>query len=277
MLMTATSPGPLADLLARPRKVALALAIAFAGATTLQIGGELASVGEPVPWSGLAFGQLLDAALMVVAFMVLVRVVGPTGGRGLPAKRAVVRQAAAVLAASACCVAAFAGVCEIAVALGFADARSTALGMDDALGRVTLLCVAANLISRRPPGVHHAAAPPRRHRGGADVLTFPDGGRMRVQPVAGIRWIDAQGNYARLHVGDGRFMLRMTMAELEGRLGAGFLRVHRTAIVNRDFVRSLEREGGRASLVLADGTRVPVGRTRLDGLRDWIAGRSSPA
>ncbi len=89
----------------------------------------------------------------------------------------------------------------------------------------------------------------------------------RLVPVDDIIWIGADDYYAAIYTVGRRFLLRETMASLEGRLDRSrFVRIHRRAIVNLDAVRELQRHDGEAVLVLTDGTRVPVSRRRLSSL-----------
>lgn len=73
--------------------------------------------------------------------------------------------------------------------------------------------------------------------------------------------ITAEGDYVSLHTGGRSYLLKDTMTALATRLDpAMFLRVHRSAIVNRDRIHGIKRRGPRAlSLTLASGANVPVG------------------
>ena len=93
-------------------------------------------------------------------------------------------------------------------------------------------------------------------------------------------WVEAEDSYVRLHTRDGRFhLMRTTMTRLEVELDArDFVRVHRSAIVRLDQVRHMESlDHGDARIVLHDGTKVRVSRTRGARVRaalglDRIAG-----
>jgi len=93
-------------------------------------------------------------------------------------------------------------------------------------------------------------------------VVFKSRGRILFLPVSEIRLIGAEENYVRLHTRDETHLLRETMAGLEQRLDPQiFLRVHRSFIVNLQYVREMLIENeGDASAVLADGRRVPVSR-----------------
>jgi len=56
-----------------------------------------------------------------------------------------------------------------------------------------------------------------------------------------IDWIEAAGNYVRLHAGPASHLVRETMAKVEARLDPErFVRVHRSAIVNVESIRELQ-------------------------------------
>lgn len=85
-----------------------------------------------------------------------------------------------------------------------------------------------------------------------------------VVDVDQIDWIEAADYYATLHVGGKAHLLRETLIELEQRLDPQrFFRVHRSAIVNLERVREIHPLfRGDCELVLRDGTRVRLSRTR---------------
>jgi len=89
-------------------------------------------------------------------------------------------------------------------------------------------------------------------------------GKVVAVRTRDIDWIEAADYYATLHVGGATHLVRQTMAELETSLdGRRFIRVHRRAIVNIDRVREVHPMfRGDCTLVLADGTRVRLSRTR---------------
>ena len=78
----------------------------------------------------------------------------------------------------------------------------------------------------------------------------------------------------RLHVGKRSWLINHTIGKLEEELDpARFVRLHRSAIVRRDFVTGLRRdEGGRWWARLADGDEQKVGRLYLANAKG-LAGR----
>jgi two-component system LytT family response regulator len=86
--------------------------------------------------------------------------------------------------------------------------------------------------------------------------------------TAEITWIEAAGNYSRLHTADGSHLIRGTLSGLEARLDPNrFARIHRSHIVNLDQVRSLHPWSHGDWLVrLQDGTELMLSRRYRDRL-----------
>jgi two-component system LytT family response regulator len=95
-----------------------------------------------------------------------------------------------------------------------------------------------------------------------------DNDRTLVVPVGEIDWIEAAGNYVRLHAGTRAHLLRETMQGLEAHLDpARFARVHRGAIVNLARVREIEPwYSGDGLLLLTTGAKLRLSRTHRDVL-----------
>jgi two-component system LytT family response regulator len=93
--------------------------------------------------------------------------------------------------------------------------------------------------------------------------------RMTLVRAADVEWIAGEGNYARLHSGGRRHLVRETLKSVEARLDPGkFVRVHRSAIVNVDCVATLEPHvHGQYVLTMKDGSRITSSRTHSSKLR----------
>jgi DNA-binding LytR/AlgR family response regulator len=88
-------------------------------------------------------------------------------------------------------------------------------------------------------------------------------------PVEEIDWIEAHGDYARVHSHGATALARTTLTALEDKLDpALFIRVHRSAICRRAAIRALKRRPtGAVAVLLANGDEAPVGRRFVPGLR----------
>jgi two-component system LytT family response regulator len=98
-------------------------------------------------------------------------------------------------------------------------------------------------------------------------------GRIRLLHVNDLDWLEAAGNYVRLHVGRTSCLFRTTMAALETRIDPSrFVRIHRTTIVNVDRIVELQALGREHVALLHDGTRLRLGAPYRDRLREMVEG-----
>ena len=114
-----------------------------------------------------------------------------------------------------------------------------------------------------------AMAPERRQ------LVVRDGGRTFVIPHDDITWIEAEDYCARIHTRTRTILVRDSLRALADSLEPnGFVRIHRSAIVNVDCVRQIEPlTSGDQKVTLSDGTKVKVSRTYRASVIQAIADR----
>ena len=113
---------------------------------------------------------------------------------------------------------------------------------------------------RRLEALVHAAGSAEARR---DRVLLKIDGSMVIVRSADIAFVQADGNYAWVHIADQRaHLVRETMAALEARLDpARFIRIHRSTIVNLDRVREIRAmPKGALLVVLAGGQRLPLSR-----------------
>jgi two-component system LytT family response regulator len=112
----------------------------------------------------------------------------------------------------------------------------------------------------------------RRPSEGRERLLVKSGGRVSFVDVDAIDWVEAEGNYVRLHAGDQVHLMRDTMNGLIERIGADrFFRIHRSRIVNVKKVKELLiAGGGDYQVVLADGTKLGLSRLYRDALQEQL-------
>src|SRR5215831_10637179 len=113
------------------------------------------------------------------------------------------------------------------------------------------------------------ARPPRKH---LERLVIKSGGRIFFLKMEEIDWIEAAGNYLRLHVGAEIHLLRETMNALEGRIDPErFLRIHRSTIVNIERIREIQPLfHGDHVVILRDGTELTLSRTYRQRLQEVL-------
>jgi two-component system, LytTR family, response regulator len=99
-------------------------------------------------------------------------------------------------------------------------------------------------------------------------LLIPNGAKDVFVNVQEIEWIEAADYYSCLHVGTKSFMLRETVKQLTNTLDpARFVRIHRSTIVNMDYVCEVAREGrSEASVLLTRGQRLKMSKNGWQNL-----------
>jgi DNA-binding LytR/AlgR family response regulator len=128
---------------------------------------------------------------------------------------------------------------------------------------------------RLSDAIRRLGAPARRlGADGEDAtrIAVETGGRTRMVERDSIRFVEASGDYVRLHTDDGAFLVRMPISSLEETWrDAGFVRVHRRYLIALRHVTELRaRPGGGYDLLVA-GQEVPVSRRHSRELRDRLS------
>jgi len=86
-------------------------------------------------------------------------------------------------------------------------------------------------------------------------------GQLHFLNQRDIRWVQAQGDYVKIHVKGHGLLVRMTMSKAAQLLDpAVFLRIRKSAIVNLAYVRRVKQlQGSNRGMELDDGTTIPIG------------------
>ena len=102
-----------------------------------------------------------------------------------------------------------------------------------------------------------------------DRLVIKNGGRVFFLESGEVNWIEAEGNYVRLHTDKKAHLLRETISSLEEQLDPKkFLRVHRSTIVRIDSIRELQPWfHGEYHIILHDGTKLTLSRNYREQLQ----------
>ncbi|MQA27511.1 MAG: response regulator [Micromonosporaceae bacterium] len=102
------------------------------------------------------------------------------------------------------------------------------------------------------------------------------GGVTRFVNRSAVRFVEAHGDYARLHTKDASHLVRVPLSTLEERWrDAGFVRIHRSLLISVRHVSEVHLEGGRCS-VLVGGVRLQVSRRHTRQLRDLLVRQPRP-
>lgn len=106
-----------------------------------------------------------------------------------------------------------------------------------------------------------------------DALWVSRGRETARVPVDAIDWIEAEGDYVRLHARTGGGLMRGTLTGLEDKLDPKvFARVHRSAICRRSAIAAMLRKpSGAMAVRLDNGAEVPVGRRYRDSVAVVLA------
>jgi two-component system LytT family response regulator len=113
-----------------------------------------------------------------------------------------------------------------------------------------------------------SAQPPRASNAFIRRFAVRSDGRVRFVPASDVDWIEADGNYILLHVGDAHHRLRASLTGLTVELDPKqFVRIHRSVIVNVGRIREVQPWfGGDYIALLHTGAKLRVSRLRAASL-----------
>lgn len=126
------------------------------------------------------------------------------------------------------------------------------------------------IASRRDP------ATPASEQGSEDeVIPVELAGTTKLVPRSSVRWVEAHGDYARLHTGEGTsHLVRIPLSQLEDRWSdAGFVRIHRSYLVALPLVTELRMSSSGYMVRVGSGddaTELPVSRRHTRDLKDRL-------
>lgn len=108
-----------------------------------------------------------------------------------------------------------------------------------------------------------------------EVIPVELAGNTKLIPRSSVRWVEAQGDYARLFTADGSHLVRIPLAQLEERWEkAGFVRIHRSYLVPINLITELQLGGNGYHVVIGEEERkLPVSRRHTRELKDRITRR----
>lgn len=120
-----------------------------------------------------------------------------------------------------------------------------------------------NALLRAKQFVGRTAVPAVSAAPQSNRLLIRSGGRFVFLDPREVRWLEASDNYVVFHAGTDHHTVRMTMSKLERALDSRrFVRIHRSTIVNIEFVRELRGLAhGDYSVILRDGTELTMTRS----------------
>jgi DNA-binding LytR/AlgR family response regulator len=111
---------------------------------------------------------------------------------------------------------------------------------------------------------------------GEDSIPVELGGVTRFISRAEVLYVEAHGDYARLHTATGNHLIRSPLTTLEEEWReAGFVRIHRSLLVALPHVDEVRMDAGRCS-VMVGGQELVVSRRHTRELRDLLVRRNRP-
>ncbi|MCZ4549768.1 LytR/AlgR family response regulator transcription factor [Gordonia rubripertincta] len=128
-------------------------------------------------------------------------------------------------------------------------------------------------VSATPPG-------PTAEADSDEVIAVEMGGATTLVQRSAVLWVEADGDYSRLHTETGSHLVRIPISTLENRWEkAGFLRVHRSYLVLLRLVTGIRTVGSGTVVCLGPGqdgapVELPVSRRHTRELKDRLV-RSS--
>ncbi len=96
--------------------------------------------------------------------------------------------------------------------------------------------------------------------------------RLVPVDVSAIQWMEARGDYTRIHTRTGSYLVGQTLTRLLSLLDPGlFMRIHRSSVVNLQYIKEIDKSfKGNYQVHMTSGVKLPVGRTWLDELKEKI-------
>jgi two-component system, LytTR family, response regulator len=105
-----------------------------------------------------------------------------------------------------------------------------------------------------------------------DRIPIPVDGRVLFVTPREIDWVEARDDHVKVHAGKNAHLVRETMSHIESRLPTGFVRIHRSTLVNAERIREIQPwVKGDFIVILSDGTRLTSGRTYRDRVRALLS------
>lgn len=103
-----------------------------------------------------------------------------------------------------------------------------------------------------------------------EMITVDQGGTTRMIRRDDVTYVQAQGDYARLHTSDASYLIRVPLADLEQQwTEAGFIRIHRSYLVALRHVTHLKLGAARPS-VMVGAAELPISRRHLPSVREKL-------
>jgi DNA-binding LytR/AlgR family response regulator len=133
----------------------------------------------------------------------------------------------------------------------------------------------ANTMRRIIAARQESANPGQDQSNEDEVIPVELAGTTKLIPRSSVRWVEAHGDYARLHTSEGtNHLVRIPLSQLEDRWSeAGFVRIHRSFLVALPLVTELRMSSSGYVVRVGNGddaTELPVSRRHTRDLKDRL-------
>lgn len=114
-----------------------------------------------------------------------------------------------------------------------------------------------------------------KHNFTSKFLSVKRGGKIILVEIKQIIFIKGAGVYSEINIeGDTRELHHQNLEKIDIFLPSSFIRIHKSYIVNMFFVDKIVSHGGsKYSLLLKNGTQVPVSRNRYKNIKEILTHR----
>lgn len=103
----------------------------------------------------------------------------------------------------------------------------------------------------------------------ANRMVIKNGSKIEMIPFPDIHYVEAYGDYAKIHCSQGVFLKQKTMKDLEEHLGVDFLRIHRSYLVNTTSIQKVELYSKTTYMViLKNGQKLSVSKSGYRMLKE---------
>ncbi|MDI2036919.1 LytR/AlgR family response regulator transcription factor [Paenarthrobacter nitroguajacolicus] len=103
-----------------------------------------------------------------------------------------------------------------------------------------------------------------------EMITVDLGSTTRMIRRDDVTYVQAQGDYARLHTAEASYLIRVSLTDLEQKWAeAGFIRIHRSYLIALNHVQHLKLSTTAPSVAVS-GAELPISRRHLPSVRDKL-------
>jgi two-component system, LytTR family, response regulator len=99
----------------------------------------------------------------------------------------------------------------------------------------------------------------QKHGVNGKRITLKHGNSIFIKNIEDIDWIEAYGEYVKIHIKDAEYLKRISLKEMHDTLSEDFSRVHRSFIVNKGKIVEIRKAlNGFFNVFLIDGTKLRI-------------------